>query len=173
MIIPTVDAARLALTPYLLWIKLAAVLLVVLAIFGAGAKVGYGFASHRVDALKAEQAQQDQKRAEAAIAAERAYTAKLNEASRGYQAALARLRDRPVPDARPVRLCVDAPRVPRATAAGGPRSTTAPGGVVHGAIDPDPAVRPGPDIGPALQRLAGRADEVTEQARGLQAAQQH
>lgn len=88
-------------------------------------------------------------------------------ASIGYQSELAVLRERN--SARPntpVRLCRPTTeasvRIPAAER--GPDGTTSAAGVVP----PDAGMRAGPDIGPQLRALAGRADEVTAQGRGLQ-----
>lgn len=170
--IPTVAAAQFAMQPYLLWIKIGAVLLVLLGCFGAGAKVGSSLTAARYQAREAQQAREYQSVLARAREAERRSYEKAQEVSRDYQAELARLRDRPVSRV-PARLCVSATapgRVPATgPATGGPGAAVPAGGVVQPADGPDTGVRAGPDIGPALRGLARRADEVSAQGRGVQA----
>jgi Sec-independent protein translocase protein TatA len=156
--IPTVDAARLALAPYLLWLKLAAVLLIVALIFGAGWKAGAGLTEGRWQRAAAKQAADYQATLARAREAERASYAKSNEVSRGLQQDLAairaerdRLRNQPVrtvrlyvPAAGPACLPSDRP------AAGGRDGATAAAAA--------PASAAGPDIGRGLYDLTDDGD---------------
>ena len=92
---------------------------------------------------------------------------KANEdASRAYQTELAALRDRPV-RRDPVRLCVERPgrSSPIEAAAPGLAGGSAAAGLVHDAAGSD--LVPGPDIGPDLRALAGRADRLSAQLRAV------
>ena len=169
--IPTVDAARLALMPYLLWIKLAAVLLVVLAIFGAGWKVGAGLTETRWQSAQASQAREYQSALAHAREAERASYTRSQEVSRDYQSKLAALEGRYADAARsigPVRVCVAAAAPAHVPAVSAPASRP------HAADDrPDvpraPAGDPGRDVGPELIALVRDADVCRERLPALQA----
>lgn len=171
--IPTPAVLQAALAPYLLYIKAAAWLLVVAAIFGAGCKVGAGFTERRWQAAQAAQAREYQSAVERARAAERASWAKRDEVSTNVQAELEAVRAerdrlRRLP-ARVVRVQVpaaDPGRVPGA-------SPAAPGsdGAAAGAAAPaGPAFV---DIGRGLYDLADDGDaREAELAARLTACQQ-
>lgn len=96
---------------------------------------------------------------------------KAEKASSDYQTELAGLRDAPV-RRDPVRLCIQpAPRpvtrAPGPPAAAGLDGAATVTGLVSGGTGAD--LVPGPDLGPRLRALLRRADEVSGQARGLQA----
>lgn len=141
------------LNPYLLYIKLglAVLALIVLGFFG------YKVHSWHQDSLKLESAQKELEQVKATYEA-------AQKASEGYQSELKEIRNRPVTTG-PVRLCVK-PRV--SATPSGPSSTVSPAGVVSGPTGTDSEVREGPDIGPALQRLIERAEQVSAQGRATQ-----
>ena len=91
------------------------------------------------------------------LAAERAAKVAADNASKGYQDELERLRNRPA-RVRTVRVCNSPASVPPAQP--GSSSAGTPGGVGDQGT--------GPDIGPDLYALAARCDALTAQLRGLQ-----
>jgi hypothetical protein len=158
MILPTVDAARLALAPYLLWVKLAALALIVALIFGVGWKAGASLTESRWLRAAAKQAADYQSSLAHAREAERASYAKRDGVSNALQKDLAavtaerdRLRGLP---ARIVRVYVPAAPAASMSANGGAAAghSGAPAGT------PALAGPPGPDIGRGLYDLADDSD---------------
>lgn len=167
--IPTVDAARLALAPYLLYIKIGIFVAIVAVIFGAGWKVGASLTESRWQAAAAKQAQDYRDNLARAREAERTsydkaqaasndYQQKLTDLEGKYRAALGRLG--------PVRV-----RVGPASAGGLPATGAAPGGsdAARDGADVPGAAGSDPDIGPDLVTLARDADKCREQLTALQA----
>jgi hypothetical protein len=169
-VIPTVDAARLALAPYLLWVKLAVVLLMLALIFGAGWKAGASLTEGRWQRAAAKQAADYQSSVARAREAERASYAKSQEVSRGYQQKLAALDA----DYRAALGRIGPVRVRNCpTVAGGLPATGAAASRPTGANDRAdiPATAgsdPSRDIGPDLVTLARDADHCREQLTALQ-----
>lgn len=170
MTIPGLDAAKAALAPYLFWIKVGALLLVVALIFGTGWRAGSGLTEARWQRAAAKQAADYQESLSRAREAERRSYAKSQEVSRDYQAKLVDLEGR-YRDALgrigPVRVR----RCP--AAAGGVPAASAGTGGPHAAGDrPDvPGATggdPDRDIGPDLVLLARDADHCREQLTALQ-----
>lgn len=96
------------------------------------------------------------------LAAERAAKAAADNASKGYQDELERLRNRPT-RVRTVRVCNHPASVPPAQPR--PNGSSPAGGVGDEGTGPDTRHR---DIGPDLYALAARCDALTAQLRGLQ-----
>lgn len=166
-----IDVLRAQLAPYLILIRVGLVVAVLVLTFTLGWKAGSGHASGQWERAAAKQAAEYQSSLARAREAERASYAKSQEVSRAYEDELERLRAAPV-DRRPVRLCLETPRpagMPAAgTAAGKPGEAVPAGGLVQSAGGIDPAMWPGPNIGPALRGVARRADEVSAQGRRIQ-----
>lgn len=168
--IPTVDAARLALAPYLLWVKLAVMAIVMALIFGAGWKVGAGLTESRWLRAAAKQAADYQSSLARAREAERASYAKSQEVSRGYQQKLAALEV----DYRAALGRIGPVRVRNcpAVAGGLPATRPAPGrpDAAHDRADLPAAAGSDPDrdIGPELVTLARDADHCREQLTALE-----
>jgi hypothetical protein len=157
--IPAVDAARLALAPYLLWIKLSSWLLVFALIFGAGWKAGASLTQLRWQRAAEKQAADYRFSLALAREAERASYAKRDEVSNALQKDLAatraeRDRLRALP-ARTVRVYVPAASATSLPAVAG---TTAgrPGATAGTAA---PAATLGPDIGRSLYAIVDDGDE--------------
>lgn len=152
--IPTWDAARLAIAPWLMWIKIA----FLAAIFAGGYYVGHRMSEAKWQHAATEQADAFQKALLDNLAVERAAAAANQETSNALQEELAqirterdRLRARPV---RTVRLCTTpaADGVPAAAAPAGGRDGAAPAPFASSGAA-------GPDIGRGLYDLADDGDE--------------
>ena len=156
--IPTWDAVRLAAAPYLVWIKIGIVVLIVTVVFGAGFRMGSGLTEAKWQHAATEQADAFQKALLDNLAVERAAAAANQETSNALQEELAqirterdRLRARPV---RTVRLC------PTPAADGVPAAAASAGGRDGAAPAPFASSGPtGPDIGRGLYDLADDGDE--------------
>lgn len=158
MPIPTVAAAEAALAPYLLWLRLAAIALMVALIFGAGWRAGSRLTEYRWQRAAAKQAADYQASLAQAREAEKRSYAQRDEVSNALQRDLATIRAdrdrlRALP-ARVVRVYVPAARPASLPADGRP----APGrdGTIAGTAPP--AGTPGPDIGRGLYDLVDDGD---------------
>jgi hypothetical protein len=157
---------RELLEPYLVWIRLGAVIIAAFVIAFAVVTVKKwhrdSLALASAKAETAEIAAQAQLAIETLAAQQRAAYA----ASEGFQREIQELRDRPVP-VRTVRVLVPArAAVPAAGATPGrPDAGAQAAGVVH----PDAGQVASRDIGPDLYALTLEADRCSAQLRGLQA----
>lgn len=158
MNLPTLDAAKLAIAPYTLALKIGAAVLMAALIFVGGWKAGSALIAGRWQRAAAKQAADYQSSLARARETERASYAKSQEVSRGLQNDLAairverdRLRNQPV---RTVRVYV-----PAASPAGLSAASPAAGGR-HGApaAAAEPSATIGPDIGRGLFDLVDDGD---------------
>ncbi len=153
------------LEPYLVWIRLAAVLVAALVIaFGVVTVKKW----HRDSlALASVEAERDEiaAQAQAALSILAAQQRAAYEASEGFQREVQELRDRPVP-VRTVRVYVPARAAVPATGstAGRPDAGAQASGVVHPGAGPALSR----DIGPDLYALTLEADRCSAQLRALQ-----
>ena len=157
------------LAPYMAAIKVGALVAVVVALGLFGWRVhAWHEGFKQAASVKAEAAREVAQARQAVADMNAQYTA-TQKASEGYQHELETIRARPV-DRSPVRLCRAAPAsVPLAAApAGGLGAAVSASGVLSGTDGSDPAMREGPDIGPALRELARFAEEVSAQGRAIQ-----
>lgn len=142
------------------WKLLAEITIAAVAVLA----IWHGIANHfkakyepLIASANAERAQ-----AQADLAAERVNFQKAQQASKDYQSELQKLRaTASAAPVRGVRCSITNPRVPQASAPGGPDAASTGTG--------DSTQTVGSDIGPRLYGLADSCDAITAQLRGLQA----
>ncbi len=166
----TLDPVRIALAPYTLWLKLGAVALAVVLIFGTGWKVGAGLTQARWQRAAIQAERERTAEVERARAAEQAANDHSQEVSRDYEARLSELdqqRRAAIRRIGPVRVCNPVARASRVPAAADPSSRPDGAGardLVSGPTGGDLER----DIGPDLTELAADADRCRLQLGSLQ-----